>query len=152
MIYDYAFVKKPKPFFNELLKKVESIVEKQILRISDKEPMMQVEFWYVLVFHNCPYISSSLQKKMSDLINNIKAAASTATRGTPPKLLPSAVATQLVCDFLEQRSPSGHKPEESLFNWKGIKSFGDQITYRTYQRTVFKRYRKNTYGLYASLD
>lgn len=45
-----------------------------------------------------------------------------------------------------------NKPEESLFNWKGIKNFADQITYRTYQRTVFKRYRKNTYGLYASLD
>ena len=140
------------PFFNELLKKVESIVERQILRISDKEPMMQVEFWYVLVFHNCPYVSSSLQKKMSDLIKNLKVVASTATKGTPPKLLPSAVAVQLVCDFLEQRSPGGNKPEESLFNWKGIKSFGDQITYRTYQRTVFKRYRKNTYGLYASLD
>lgn len=136
------------PFFNELLKKVESIVEKQIYRISDKEPMMQVEFWYVLIFHNCPYISAALRQKMSDLINDIKSRVGSKRK----KAYPSVVLTQLVCDFLEQRSPSGNKPEESLFNWKGIKNFADQITYRTYQRTVFKRYRKNTYGLYASLD
>lgn len=137
------------PFFNELSKKVENIVERQILRISDKEPMMQVEFWYVLIFHNCPYISITLRQKMSDIINDIKTKA-VGDKGK--KLFPSAVTTQLICDFLEQRSPSGNKPEESLFNWKGIKNFADQITYRTYQRTVFKRYRKNTYGLYASLD
>lgn len=137
------------PFFNELLEKVERIVERQILRISDKEPMMQVEFWYVLIFHNCPYISAALRQKMSDLINEIKFKAGVGKRKKP---FPSGVTTQLLCDFLEQRSPSGNKPEESLFNWKGIKDFADQITYRTYQRTVFKRYRKNTYGLYASLD
>lgn len=137
------------PFFNELSKKVENIVERQILRISDKEPMMQVEFWYILIFHNCPYISTTLRQKMSDIINDIKTKAG---GGKGKKLFPSAVTTQLICDFLEQCSPSGNKPEESLFNWKGIKNFADQITYRTYQRTIFKRYRKNTYGLYASLD
>lgn len=137
------------PFFNELSKKVENIVERQILRISDKEPMMQVEFWYILIFHNCPYISTTLRQKMSDIINDIKTKAGS---GKGKKLFPSAVTTQLICDFLEQCSPSGNKPAESLFNWKGIKNFADQITYRTYQRTIFKRYRKNTYGLYASLD
>lgn len=136
------------PFFNELLEKIESIVEKQILKISDKEPMMQVEFWYVLIFHNCPYISKELHQKMSTLINNIK---KTKASDKTKKLYPSVILTQLICDFLEQRSPSGNKPEESLFNWKGTKDFADQITYRTYQRTVFKRYRKNMYGLYASL-
>ena len=140
-----------KPFFTELQEKIETLVNKQILRISDKEPMMQVEFWYVLIFHNCPYISAGLQQKMSDLINKIKSSA-TQTRGNSPRPLPSAVALQLVCDFLEQRSHDGKKPEESLFNWKGIKNFGDQVTYRTYQRTVFRRYRKNAYRLYASLD
>lgn len=136
------------PFFDELQRKVETVVKKQICKISDKEPMMQVEFWYVLIFHNCPYISLTLRQKMSNLIQEIKKSA-TSKSSSP---FPSAIVTQLICEFLEQRSPSGNKPEESLFNWKGIKNFSDQITYRTYQRTVFKRYRKNTYGLYASLD
>lgn len=141
------------PFFDELQKKVETVVKKQICKISDKEPMMQVEFWYVLIFHNCPYISLILRQKMSSLIQEIKKSATSKTGSSKSSSpFPSAVVTQLICEFLEQRSPSGNKPEESLFNWKGIKNFSDQITYRTYQRTVFKRYRKNTYGLYASLD
>ena len=36
---------------------------------------MQVEFWYVLIFHNCPYISAPLRQKMSDIINDIKIKA-----------------------------------------------------------------------------
>lgn len=107
---------------------------------------MQVEFWYVLIFHNCPFISKKLCNKMSTLINEINTLAVNS-----PKV-PSKIITQLICSFLELRSPSGNKPAESLFNWKGIKNFSDQITYRTYQRTVFKRYRKNTYSLYASLN
>ena len=134
------------PFFKELQEKVEAIVKKQISKISDKQPMMQEEFWYVLIFHNCPHISAALRKTMSDLILKIRSMASSQK----PK--PSEIVTQLICDFLEQGSPNGNKPEESLFNWKGIRNFSDQITYRTYQRTVFKRYRKNIYGLYASLD
>lgn len=141
------------PFFDELQKKVETVVKKQICKISDKEPMMQVEFWYVLIFHNCPYISLTLRQKMSSLIQEIKKSTTSKTSSSKSSSpFPSAIVTQLICEFLEQRSPSGNKPEESLFNWKGIKNFSDQITYRTYQRTVFKRYRKNTYGLYASLD
>jgi len=134
------------PFFKELQKKVEAIVNKQISKISTKQPMMQEEFWYVLIFHNCPHISAALRKAMSDLICKIRPMASTQ------KLKPSETVTQLICDFLEQSSTNGNKPEESLFNWKGIRNLSDQITYRTYQRTVFKRYRKNIYGLYASLD
>lgn len=140
------------PFFCEVQKKVEAVVDKQICKISDKQPMMQVEFWYILIFHNCPYISMALREKMSDLICKIEKTATSKTREGEVPLYPSAMVTQLICDFLEQRSPNGNKPEESLFNWKGINNFSDQITYRTYQRTVFKRYRKNTYGLYASLD
>ena len=133
------------PFFYDLLEKVEKLIEKQILKISEKEPMMQTEFWYVLVFHNCPYVSGSSRRKMSCLINEIRKKAK--------KELPSAMSIQLICDFLEQYSSTGKKPEESFFNWKGIKkNFSEQITYRTYQRTIFKRYRKSSYNLYASLD
>lgn len=93
-----------------------------------------------------------LKKENQKILDALIQEKTKAVGGKGKKLFPSAVTTQLICDFLEQRSPSGNKPEESLFNWKGIKNFADQITYRTYQRTVFKRYRKNTYGLYASLD
>ena len=111
------------PFFKELQEKIEVVVKKQISKISDKQPMMQEEFWYVLIFHNCPHISAALRTTMSDLIHNIKSMTSS------PQSKPSEIITQLICDFLERNSPNGNKPEESLFNWKGIKNFSDQITY-----------------------
>ena len=135
-----------KPFFDELLKKVETITEKQISKITDKQPMMQVEFWYVLIFHNCPYISDPLRNSISDIICKLKPRTSS-------KNTPSDTAAKLIFDFLEQVSPkSGNKPAESLFDWNGIRNFGSQVTYHTYQRTIFKRYRKNTYWLHTSLD
>lgn len=137
------------PFFDEMKRKIEAIVEKQISRISDREPLLQTEIWYVLIFHNCPYISVSLRNTMSDLINKISLAAS---QKLAKEHHISLIATKLVCDFLQVQSSSGNKPEVSLFNWKGESNFSEQITYRTYQRTIFKRYRKNKYGLYASID
>ncbi|MFT4105560.1 MAG: RNA-directed DNA polymerase [Lacrimispora sp.] len=137
-----------KPFFNKLRAMIETIIEKQVSRISNKDPFLQIEFWYVLIFHNCPYISSVLRNKMSVLINNIKASSAKQTNSCKPSL----VVMELVCDFLQLQSSNGNKPEESFFNWKGSTGVSEQITYRTYQRTIFKRYRKNKYGLYASLD
>lgn len=137
------------PFFNEMKAKVESIVEKQISRISDKEPLLQIEIWYVLIFHNCPYLSVALRDKMNGLINQVSTDTSRKL-ATEHQL--SLIATKLVCDFLQLQSTGGNKPVESLFNWKGESDFSEQITYRTYQRTIFKRYHKSKYGLYASLD
>ena len=135
-----------KPFFDELLKKVETITEKQISKITDKQPMMQVEFWYVLIFHNCPYISYPLRNSINGIISKLKPSSSSQNT-------PSEKVVKLIFDFLEQVSPeSGNKPKESLFDWNGISNFGSQVTYRTYQRTIFKRYRKNTYWLHTSLD
>lgn len=137
------------PFFEEMKGKIEAIIEKELSRISEKEPLLQTEIWYMLVFHNCPYISVSLRTSMDNLIGEISL---TASQKLKKEHHISLVATKLVCDFLEVQSPSGNKPKESLFNWNGESNFSEQITYRTYQRTIFKRYHKNKYGLYASID
>lgn len=134
-----------KSFFGELVCKIEKNLVEHINRITYNEPMMQEEFWYILIFHNCPYISNDLKNEMSVLINRIKTHAAAQD-------YPSSNTIELVCEFLEQNFKNGgRKPKESFFNWNGIKNFADQITYRTYQRTLFKRYRKNKYNLYVSL-
>jgi hypothetical protein len=132
------------PFFIKTKSIVENIVEAQISKISEKEPMLHNEFWSVLIFHNCPYLSASLRKKIDGIILRIKSS----TTGNKPY----SIMTQLVCDFLQLQSSCGNKPEESIFNWKYCRGVSEQITYRTYQRTIFKHYRGNKYGLYASLD
>ena len=139
--------------YAKVLCSLEPIIQQKIDDIFGKEEMLHSEFWYVLVFHNCPFISSQLRLSMSSLIDSIraKAAAEASIAQAKGHYYPSADVTMLVCDYLQRQSPAGNKPDESLFNWKGIKDFSEQITYRTYQRTVFKKYKKNRYGLYASV-
>jgi len=137
-----------RPFFDEIKKKVDKIVDIQISRMSNKDKMLQVEFWYALVFHNCPFNSSKLKHKIKIIIDEIKSAATLRSATT----LSSAKMALLICRFMEQTLPNGKKPLESFFNWSNCKNISEQITYRTFQRTIFKRYRGNSYGLYVSID
>lgn len=134
-------------FSSELLKKLEAIIEDQLSKLTNKEPMMQLEFWYILIFHNCPHISQALRNRMTTFINDIKMTTESSNLQKP-----SDKTTILICNFLEQRLPTGEKGKESLFNWGGSLHFAEQLTYRTYQRTIFKRYQKKLYGLHTSLD
>ena len=137
-----------KDFLVEIRKIFEPILEDEINNIVGNEEMEHAEFWYVLVFHNCPLIDPPLRRKLDSVIDTIR---SKALSDPNYRQYPSLLTTVLVCDYLQQQSPNGKKPEESLFNWHGIKEIGEQITFRTYQRTVFKKYKKNRYGLYSSI-
>lgn len=131
-------------FFHETTKKVENIIFKQLEKISDADIMMQEEFWYVLIFHNCPYISSSCHNKIDNIITKIKNKHQHNDQ-------PSSKIAILLCDFLDERDSHGCKYKKSFFNWDTVDNFGEQITYRTYQRTIFKKYSKNPYK-FASID
>lgn len=133
-------------FSHDVLSKLEPIIRRRIDSIIEEDAVMNSEFWYILIFHNCPYISVPLQNDMDRMINDLRNKA-VANAGKPSQDL-----RVLICDYLLRRSSGGNKPKESLFNWSGSKSFGAQIMYRTYQRTVFKRYKKNRYALYASIN
>jgi hypothetical protein len=134
------------PFFNKIKNKVEKIVDTHISRMSGKEQMMQVEFWYALIFHNCPYFCSGLRNRIDGIIDAVKSMAASS----PQK--PSAKAALLICGFLQQKLANGNKPSESFYNWSESKNISKQITYRTFQRTIFKRYKGNRYGLYVSVN
>ena len=106
--------------------------------------MMQSEFWYVLIFHNCQYLVEKTKKKIEEIINRIATKAD--------KEFPTHKSIRLVCKFLMWKSEGGSKPEKSFFDWSDESSFAGQVTYRTYQRTIFRNYRRNKNWLYASLD
>ena len=129
-------------FFDETKAKIEIAIQSELEKITDK-PMLNKEFWFVLIFHNCPYISSQVIAKIDSIIQEIK-PKTTSTQ-------PSDKATNLVYSFLQKKETNGNKPKNSFFNWSGEKDIGDKITYRTYQRTIFKRYNKKI-GFYTSLD
>ena len=80
--------------------------------------MMYEEFWYVLIFHNCPFLSKSLKKKITQFVEDITPRAPKS----PNSMSPSDKVKKLLCDFL-QRSNQGNKPEKSFFNWGRVRAF-----------------------------
>lgn len=137
-------------FHKELCSRVESVINEQISRIVYSDSMMNEELWYVLIFHNCPFISQQTKDNLRTVIDTIKNNA-VASKRSPSVCVPSYDVIIMLCDFLQLQSSMGNKPENSFFNWKGVKDFSEIVTYRTYQRTVFKHYKKNNYRLYASI-
>lgn len=128
-------------FSNTISEKIEKIIDQQISKIKIMNPkgqskyyLEQIEFWYILVFHNCPYIKISYISEMDAIIDNIP---------TTDIKHPSDYAKKLLCDFLSIKSSTGKKPSESFFNWGGSNNFGETVTYRTFQRTIFKNNKNN---------
>jgi len=125
------------PFFVLIKQKVEQIIEDRIDRISPREQMLQDEFWYVLIFHNCPLLSTGCQIKINSVINNIR-------RDATGKDYPNKKITMMICEFLDLKA--------GFFNWDNSTRVTEALTYRTFQRTLFKRYKGARYSLYASIE
>lgn len=130
-------------FLNQIKELVEETIENEIQRITTKSIMLNREFWYVLIFHNCPYISSSTKAKIENTIQSLTPV--------PAATNPSDISIRMLCQFLELTNAQGNKRIDSFFNWDAEKGMGERLTYRTYQRTVFKKYNKKS-GFYTSLD
>lgn len=132
-------------FSNTLKEKIEKIIDKQISKIEtlNKDQLEQMEFWYVLVFHNCPYIETALKDRMDIIITNM------LPQNTEN---PSQYTKKFLCDFLLLKSPAGNKPTNSFFNWGDSHNFGETITYRTFQRTIFRNYKSDKNTFFASID
>lgn len=121
-----------------ILTNLERIIEENITNIIPFEPLLQREFWYVLIFCNCPYLSNELKVKLDNKVALIQNSGSQ----------PGDVANNLIYKFLS-------KNQSNLFFYWGYYNFNTckQLTYRTYQRTLFKQYKnKRSIELYGSLD
>lgn len=121
-----------------ILTNLERIIEENITNIIPFEPLLQREFWYVLIFCNCPYLSNELKVKLDNKVALIQNSGSH----------PGDVANNLIYKFLS-------KNQSNLFFYWGYYNFNTckQLTYRTYQRTLFKQYKnKRSIELYGSLD
>ena len=101
------------------------------------ELLLQREFWYVLVFCNCPYISDNLKDILGKKVEELQSSSAN----------PSDLARNLIYEFLKDST------KKNLFFYWGYYNFSasKQLTYRTYQRTLFKQYRNST-EMYGSLN
>lgn len=125
-------------YFSFILEKTETIISNSISSMIPFEPLLQKEFWYVIVFHNCPYLSASLKTNIQSKITELQMSDNSVCAKT----------NKLIYDFLVGCHTN------SFFYW-GYYHFSTskQLTYRTYQRTLFRQYKKKRpFEIYGSLD
>lgn len=125
-------------YYSQILEQMETIINNRISSMIPFEPLLQKEFWYVIVFHNCPYLSASLKTNIQNKISEIHMSDNSVC----------AKANNLIHDYLV----GCHK--NSFFYWGYYQfSTSKQLTYRTYQRTLFRQYKKKRpFEIYGSLD
>lgn len=88
------------------------------------------EFWWLLVFNKSPHIDVSLQNTLDNIINTLKVS-------TNANITAGELCGNLFIDFLKN-SP------EQFFEWNIENGdFLRDITFKTYERTIFKNYRDN---------
>ena len=122
----------------EVLNKLEEVISNNIMQMVADETLLQKEFWYVLIFVNCPYISTSLKIQLKEKVDLIPHSGNDV----------ETKSGKLIYDFIR----TNHL---NLFFYWGYYNFDacKQLTFRTYQRTLFKQYKnKRTIELYGSLD
>lgn len=135
LIYSQYFTQ----YHREIIARVEGILETHVEQLGQTDILLKREFWYVLVFNNCPYISSTLKGQLKAVIQSLR-------KQSPVSV--SDKAKNIICDFMLQ------SVSNQFFYW-GYYRFNTskQLTFRTYQRTLFKQYKnRRSVEIYGSLD
>lgn len=117
-------------YFQDTLDKIENIINIKMESIlKEKNIFTYREFWWLLIYNKCPFISPKIQKTFDSIIQNeVKARCSKSSN-------PCDDCVELVTEYL-LKSP------KQFFEWDIEKrELLQQITYRTYQRTVFRNYK-----------
>lgn len=129
-----------KSFFEEIKMKVEEIITNRISRIIDNNQMLRKEFWYILIFYNCKFISEKCKNEIDNIISGIKKRVQNCSEKEC-----NYRSMRLLCEFM-------NTDEKGFFDWDGSVNMSELLSYRTMQRTLFKKYKESENGLYASID
>jgi RecJ-like exonuclease len=80
----------------------------------------------------------------TDCQNEIARVIDDMRKAAAGKDLPIKKIIVMINDFLDTK--------DGFFNWDNSARISEELTYRTFQRTLFKRYKGSRYGLYASIE
>lgn len=125
-----TYAKYSKKYFNEILLEIEDKLKENIEAIRSKENVYTYrEFWWIIVFNKSPYLSNMAQGLMDKIINDLQVKTSDDRRA-------GDICGNLFVDFLKT-SP------KQFFEWNiHEKDFLRQITFKTYERSIYKNYKE----------
>lgn len=129
-----------------IIRHMNELLKERLNQLSEKELMMRREFWYILVFINCPDVSQELKVIMNEKLEAMRYRKKPGNSKQPTPI--SAQMVDLIIDFLME------KKANRFFYWGYFRfDVSKQMTFRTYQRTLFKQYRKKgSQESYGSLE
>lgn len=120
---------------NEHLTKCLPIVQSKLHFLENKigHFFMYSECWFLFIFKNCPFCDVKTQQLITSIIQSLE---SNITNNTS-----SSIAKKIVINFLK-------KPNKGFFLWDySGRNVSEQITYRTFQKTIFRQ-NTNKYKMF----
>lgn len=129
-------------YFKEICDYIENKITTSIQSIIKKNYVLTYkEIWWIYIFNKCDYIKPATQDIINDFINNyLKALYSDDAK-------PSEICMSLLYDFMIQS-------DKQFFQWDlENKDFLKEVTFKTYERTIFKNYNlKYAFMEFSSID
>lgn len=119
-----------KRYFEEILLEIENYIKENIEAIIAKENIYTYrEFWWIIVFNKSPYITSGTQGLINNIISDLQVNISGNKRA-------GDICGNLFVEFLKTNP-------KQFFEWNiHEKDFLRQITFKTYERSIFKNYKE----------
>jgi len=129
-------------YYQKIITKIERIIGIKIEAIIKKETILTYrEFWWIIIFNKCSFIDSTLQSKFDMILTNKFSISVTDSSSA------ADICTYLLGDFFVNSS-------SQFFEWDISKrNLLKEITYKTYERSLFKNYKFNyNFMEFSSLD
>lgn len=117
-------------YFNDIKDEIDNLIINKMESILNKEnALMYREFWWLIIFNRCHYISEYSQDKIDEIIRNID------KKGVTIQKSPDTICKEIFVDFLKN-APT------QFFEWDvRNKNLLKEITYKTYQRSIFRNHK-----------
>ena len=119
-----------KKYQTEIVSIIESEIEAKIASIRNwKTPYLYQDFWWILIFNKCPYISKDTQILIDDAIDKIDYS--------DPQNTLSGKCNKIFTEFLRMQ-------DKQFYEWNlSEKDFLREVTFKTHERSIFKNYGTN---------
>jgi hypothetical protein len=126
------YSKYDKEYYEEIIKEIESSIKDRMDSILSKKNILTYrEFWWLLVFNKCPFISTNSQDIFDKVINDNWNLTVTVNSS------PADISAFLFGEYLR-------KETKQFFEWDiENKALLKEMTYKTLKRTIFRNYNGN---------
>ena len=120
-------------YFYDIRDFVESTLKERIEAIRVKKSIYEYrEFWWILIFNKCPFITSSSQSLIDNSVSQLQ---------VPPEGGCTHVLIDIFKDYLENNS-------NQFFDWDMDRyDFLRTLTFKTHEKSIFKNYKENAISL-----